>query len=117
MESDSPACLFGSLVIQGVAATWSRLDCFGPKWVFSLAHSPHPLSEMVLAGEQPWGVGGGEIWFGAETESRTQVSLILSPEGEQEEPGDPFFTWSFSVHDGVVSSAPWHRRLVCFFRA
>lgn len=77
------------LVTQGVAATWSHLDCFGLKWAFSLAHSPYPLSEMVRAGEQPWGVGGGKIWFGAETGSRTLVSLIFSPEGGQEEPGGP----------------------------
>lgn len=102
-----------------MAATWSRLDCFGLRWAFSLAHSPYPLFEMVLAGEQPWGVGGGEIWFEAETGSRTQVSLILSPEGKAggARRSVLHLVILISVRDGVVPSAPRHRHLVYFFGA
>nr|XP_025865775.1 melanoma-derived growth regulatory protein isoform X1 [Vulpes vulpes] len=58
MELNISTCLSGPLMVEvgqevGVAVTWSGLGCFGPIWTFSWAGCPHPVFEMVLAGQQP----------------------------------------------------------------
>lgn len=61
MELNIPACLSGSLIAEGVAVTWSGLGSFGSVWAFPWVVSPHPVLEMVLAGQQPLGgLGRGQ---------------------------------------------------------
>lgn len=75
----------------------------GVVWI-ALGSSGHFLWPIALTLSLKWywlenNLGewvGIKFGLGPETGSRTQVSLILSPEGRQEEPGDPFFTWSSS---------------------
>lgn len=102
-----------------MAVTWSRLDCFRLKWAFSLARSPYPVSAMVLAGEQPWGVGGDEIWFGARDGIKNTGFFDTQPRGKAGGAWRPVLhlVILISVHDGMVSSALWHCHLVYFFRA